>query len=245
MVLSIFPMSAERIGLFVWCHESPEFRLVALDLPTGLVTPLTNAPRISTGVWLPQSGIGIVQYRTNRTSNDDRCYGVGEVDTDGVIRPLHLTVLLPTNSVPLATTLPSPDATECTAHTLAQAPAVSANERYTAFLLHPCPDQCAGTEQDWQGEWFVVVHDRITGHSTASPHPFHRPYDLAVADDGALVISARYGDTTGLWYCQPQDCTRPRRLAEGVFFSPSFRHDNACLIAVENGEIEPTVIELR
>ncbi|MEU0563210.1 hypothetical protein [Dactylosporangium sp. NPDC006015] len=214
MVLSIFSMSAERIGLTVWCHESPEFRLVALDLPTGLVTPLTTAPRIDSGVWLPRSGIGVVQYRTNRISNDDRCLGVGEVDTDGVIRPLHLTVLLPTTSVPLTTSLPPPDATDCTAHTLARAPAVSTNERYTAFFLHPCPDQCAGTEQEWQREWFVVVHDRITGHSAASPHPFRRPYDLAVADDGALVISARYGDTTGLWYCQPQDCTRPRSLAE-------------------------------
>jgi hypothetical protein len=246
MVLSMFSLSSGRVGLTVWCAEPEQVQLVALDLATGQVTVLAAAPSISESAWLERADLGVVEYASGlHSSGRGRCQGVGEVDGVGTIRPLRLTVALPTGPVSLATALPQPGASDCAARALARHPAVAANERYTAFFLHPCADGCAGTDQEYRDEWHVIVHDRTSGSSTVSPHRFGDPHGLAVTDDGALAISASYNDVTGVWYCQPHGCAQPRRLAKGTFLSPNLRNDNAELIAVENGGTEPTRIKVR
>jgi hypothetical protein len=68
---------------------------------------------------------------------------------------------------------------------------------------------------------------------------------LLVLASGALAISASYNNTTGVWHCPAHGCAQPSRLAQGVFLSPNFRHDNAELVAIENGKTEPTRIKIR
>jgi hypothetical protein len=235
-VLSVFPVSSGRVGLTVWCSQPDEVRLVSMDPSSGRVEPFVGSPVINDGVWSEATGTGFVDYGTGK------CYGVGEVSVDGV-QPVALTVVTPTGTVSLASDLPPPGGSGCTAHALARRPTIAENGRYLAFFLHTCDDWCTG-EREFDEDWRVVVQDRSTGRIDVSSPRFRTPHDLAVSNDGALAISARYNDTTGVWYCTAGLCEQPRRLAEGTFYSPNFRPDGARMVVVE-GVKEITYLDVR
>jgi hypothetical protein len=235
-VLTVFRLPSGRVGLTVWCAEPVDVRLVALDLATGNVEQLTAAPGIDDGAWFEPTGTGLVAYSSGN------CQGVGEIDREGVVRPLALTV----DTVSLATAFPPPGYSRhssCVARAVARRPAAAANGRYVAFFLHVCAGTCTG-DREFDEDWLVVVHDRGSGRVTVSPRRFRQPHGLAVSDDGAVAISARYNNTVGIWYCPAANCAEPRRLVGGAFQSPNFGPDGAKIVAVEIGATHPKVVDV-
>jgi hypothetical protein len=164
---------------------------------------------------------------------------VGEVDRDGVVRPLILTVA----SMPLATWLAQPGESDCAARALARRPALSVGGRYRAFFLHTCAGMCTGGSQ-FADAWNVVVQDRSTGQVSVSTDAFATPHALAVSDSGQGAVSAGYRGAEGIWYCTSAACTEPEQLAKGAFTSPDFSPNHDKLVAARIGGTHPEMINL-
>jgi hypothetical protein len=262
-VLSVFPLSGDRLGLTVVCGERSQVqreaernglsapdtvRLVALELSSGHVEqlaavradPAEAAVSIEDGVWSEPARAAFVGYSSG-------CSGIGRLDSGGDVRPLALTVPLPGGSVSLAADLPPPGGSGCAARGLARRPAITANGQYLGFFARRCDGPCAGLPE-FNGEWFVVIHDLVQQTVRVLPGGFSTPYALALTDSGAVAVSARHGGEPGVWLCskgQDTDCSRPKRLAEGIFFSAQFRADGRRLVAVKQGEQEPVQIAVK
>ncbi|MET7399730.1 hypothetical protein ABZS66_40235 [Dactylosporangium sp. NPDC005572] len=257
---SVFPLSGARVGLTVACGEAQleaernglsardTVRLVSLELSTGRVEqlaavvadPAEARVSIEDGVWSESAGAGFVGYSSG-------CSGIGRLDSGGGVRPLALTVPMPGGSVSLASDLPPPGGSGCAAHALARRPAITADGEHLAFFAHRCDGWCTGLP-DFNGEWFVVVHDLVRQTVRVLPGGFSTPYALALTDSGAVAVSARHRGEPGVWLCSngpDTDCSRPKRLAEGIFFSANFRADGARLIAVKSGERQPVQIAVK
>lgn len=237
------------MGLAVVCDQgdgSQGVRLVALEPSSGRVEQLaavtTAAAQarvvIEDGVWSEPAGAAFVEYASD-------CAGLGRLDGGGAVRPLDLTLPLPGGSVALAADLPPPGGSGCAAHALARRPAISPDGRSLAFFAHRCDGPCASLSE-FNGEWFVVLHDLVRRTVRVLPGAFSSPYALALSDGGAVAVSAAHGGGTGVWLCSTDaDCRTPRRLAKGTYFAVQFRADGRRLVAVRMAEREPVQLAVR
>jgi hypothetical protein len=226
LVFSLHPLPSGRLGLVLECLRPIRRELVAVDLATGRVQRLASSRWIGTGVWLESVDRGFVEYL------DGPCAGVGEVDRTGAIRPLALTVTLPTGAVPLASALPPPGGAGCPAPRAVTRQAVASPDgRRLGFFLRLCPANC--TQLPEPGEaWYVVVEDRGTGRVRVAGRRFESPTGLALADDGALAVVGRDDGRSGLWYCHTLACAQPRRLTDDTPGELSFRADGTRLAGI-------------
>ncbi|MET7400014.1 hypothetical protein ABZS66_41675 [Dactylosporangium sp. NPDC005572] len=252
MVTAVFPLPAPRIGLAVLCGgNNPRVMFASFDPNTRRAEPLAS---VSTARLVPMSNyFGAAWSESSRSAFIDYitvgCYGIGTV-VDGQVRPLDVTVPLPGGAVDLASALPPVDGPGCTARVLANGPSLSPDERYLAFFLHVCDPVCYGMMATAKGavgigeEWRLVVQDRVTGRVDVAGVRYRRPHDVAVTDDGRLVINVRYGDAAGLHQCRITACDTPTLLASGLFSSPNVRPDGAQIVAVKPRATEPTYLPL-
>ncbi|WP_345141765.1 hypothetical protein [Dactylosporangium darangshiense] len=208
-ILSTFPLSSGRVGLTVVCGEWGEVQLeaernglsapravrfVSLEWSTGRVEQLAAivadpgeaAVSIEDGVWSEPAGAAFVGYASG-------CPGIGRLDSDGNVQPLALTVPMPGGSVSLASELPPPGGSGCAAHALASRIAIIPNGQHLAFFAHRCDGWCTGVPE-FDGEWFVVVHDLVRQTVRVLPGGFSSPHALALTDSGAIAVSARHGE---------------------------------------------------
>ncbi len=263
LLVSVFPLASGRVGLTVVCGEPAEvplpaqhngwspagsLRLVALEPSDGRVAPLAAMVTdpagirlsVENGVWSEPAGAAFFGY-----TND--CFGVGRLDSAGKVRPLDLEVPLPGGCVSLASDLPPAGGAGCAAHALARRLTISGNGESLAFFVHRCDGQCTG-RSEFDGEWFVVVHDLLRQTVRVLPGSFSSPYAVALSDSGVVAVSARHGGEPGVWLCSDNadaGCRTPERLAKGTFFAAQFRADGSRLVAVDRDEREPVQIAVK
>lgn len=251
VILSVFPVSGGRVGLTAVCGEpdggsvAGAVRLVALEPSTGRVEqlavvgvdPAEARVSIDAGVWSGAAGAAFVEYGSD-------CQGIGRLGGDGAVRPLELTVPLPGGSVPLGSDLPPPGGSGCAAHALARRPAISADGGTLAFFARRCDGWCTGMPE-FNGEWFVVVHDLVRQTVRVLPGGFSSPYAVALSDGGVVAVSAKRDGKAAVWLCSMDPdagCRTPKRLAEGTFFAAQFRADGNRLVTVQRGKREPAQV---